>query len=139
MVSDDKKMLWERYKHDVELHRSYLDLVIKINALYYAITGAIVSFYFLHIGDDPLVKWSLLLPILMSIFLAYFFWRSADASRPSQAEIERVSEELGFQVPSAVAAVLELLLKIFFCLFVLVSIGLIILLFKDFKLCGYIK
>lgn len=64
---------WENYKHQVEIHRSYLDLVIKINAFYYAITGAIVSFYFLHIDKEPLVNFSLLLPLIMSAGLMVFF------------------------------------------------------------------
>ncbi len=34
---DDKAdgNLWERYKYEVEIHRSYLDLVIKNNTLKY--------------------------------------------------------------------------------------------------------
>ena len=136
-MDNNTSLLWERYKHDVELHRTYLDLVIKINVFYYAITGAIISFYFLHVKDEPLLKYSLILPFLMSIGLAIFFWRSAGASQPSQKEIARLAGALGFEVYSVVAAVLEFLLRIFFYMFMLVALGLLVLFFKDFSLCDF--
>ncbi|MCL4677271.1 MAG: hypothetical protein KJ017_01610 [Alphaproteobacteria bacterium] len=124
------KDLWERYKHDVDLHRSYLDLVIKINTFYYAITGAIVSFYFLHYENKPLVQYALILPFIMTIALAVFYWRCATAANISQKNLDDMAQELGFSVGSVVAKVLSSLLMIFFWLFVLTALGLTFLLFE---------
>lgn len=134
-----EEIAWNRYKHDVELHRTYLDLVVKINALYYAVTGAIISFYFLHIEKDPLIKYSLIFPLFMSLALAIFFWRSAKACKPSQDEIERLSKVLKFEAYSVVPTVLASLLRIFLGLFILTSLGLLVLLFKDVNFCNMIK
>lgn len=43
---DALEIKWNDFKLNVELHKSYLDLALKINLFYYAITGAILSFYF---------------------------------------------------------------------------------------------
>lgn len=56
----------------VELYKFYMDLTVKFNVFYYAVTGAILSFYFANQNIDD-VKYSLLLPILMSIAFAGFF------------------------------------------------------------------
>jgi len=68
---DDRELLWHQYQMNVDLYKGYLDLVVKINVFYYDITGAIVSFYFSN-ASEPLIKWSLLLPLLMSIALGVF-------------------------------------------------------------------
>lgn len=122
---------WEIYKHEVALHGGYLDLVIKINTFYYAITGAVVSFYFLHIGDKPFVKWSLVLPIAMTIALSVFYWKSANAAQISQRNLDSISQELEFKVGSVVAGVLAYLLRIFFWLFVITAFGLTVLFFEE--------
>lgn len=129
--SDD--LLWKRYEHDVNLHRGYLDLVLKLNIFYYAVTGAIISFYFLH-SSEPLIKYSLVLPFIMSVALAVFFWRAASAADISDKYIMDVAEKLGFDVYSAVAKVLSFLLRIFFCLMVISSAGIAILFLKDYIL-----
>lgn len=52
-MMDDRELLWKQYQLNIELYRTYLDLALKLNLFYYAITGAIVSFYFAH-PEDPL-------------------------------------------------------------------------------------
>ncbi len=135
MSGDDSSVSnWARYQHEVDLHRSYLDLVIKINAFYYAVTGAIVSFYFLHIDKEPLLKFSLILPLIMTIALAVFYFRAANAADISQKNIELLTKNLDFEVGSVVAAVLAFLLRVFFWLFLISAVGLFILLVKDYNI-----
>lgn len=53
----------------VDLFKHYLELTLKVNIFYYAITGAILSFYFSR--PDPLVlRWALVFPFIMSVVLA---------------------------------------------------------------------
>lgn len=131
----DMQFLWERYKYEVELHRSYLDLVIKINTFYYAITGAVVSFYFLHIHSEPLVKYSLILPFFMTLALAIFYWRCANAAEVSQGNIDKLAQNLQFDVGSVIAKILANLLRIFSVMFVITALGLLFLFLKDALLC----
>lgn len=69
---DTLEILWRQYSLTVELYKFYMDLTVKFNVFYYAVTGAILSFYFANQNIDD-VKYSLLLPILMSIAFAGFF------------------------------------------------------------------
>ncbi|HUH58112.1 MAG TPA: hypothetical protein VL020_06320, partial [Pseudomonadales bacterium] len=46
-----QEIYWRQYQLNIETYRGYLELVLKINGLYYAITGAIVSYYFGHAAE----------------------------------------------------------------------------------------
>jgi hypothetical protein len=50
--------LWQQYALHVDLYKFYLDLALKTNALFYGITGAILTYYFAHPGAQ-LIKYSL--------------------------------------------------------------------------------
>jgi hypothetical protein len=66
------EIFWRQYQLNIDTYRGYLDLVLKMNGFYYAVTGAIVSYYFAH-SSEELMKLSLVLPIVMSVALAVFF------------------------------------------------------------------
>jgi hypothetical protein len=67
---DDRELLWRQYQLNIDLYKGYLELIVKINVFYYAITGAILSFFFSN--QNHLTKFSLLLPLFMSIALEFF-------------------------------------------------------------------
>src|SRR5262245_42094202 len=69
----DRDLLWKQYSMHVDLYKSYLDITIKLNAFHYAITGAILSVYLAQVSKAPLLKWSLILPIGLSIGLVILF------------------------------------------------------------------
>ena len=69
------KVLWDQYSIFIELYKFYLTTIIKMNIFYYAITGAILSFYFIHSSVQYLI-FSLFLPIIFSIGLIIVFLRS---------------------------------------------------------------
>lgn len=56
---------WEQYKISIDNYKFYIEMTIKLNAFHYAITGAILSFYFTH-ADIGVAKWLLLLPVIFS-------------------------------------------------------------------------
>ena len=72
-----KDDLWKQYEISVDLYKHYLKLTIEINVFYYAITGAIVSYYFAHRAEAPDIRFALMLPILMSVLLALFLFTVA--------------------------------------------------------------
>jgi hypothetical protein len=45
---DEPELLWKQYQQNVDLYKFYLDLLIKFNVFYYAVTGAIISFVLAH-------------------------------------------------------------------------------------------
>ncbi len=120
------ELLWKQYELNVNLYRSYLELVLKVNLFYYAITGAIVSFYFAH-PSEPLVRLSLVLPLFMSLAFSGFFIYGAILSRHTRTEIFNIREALKLQTAPEVN-VLIVFLWIFATLFALVALGLLWLL-----------
>ena len=40
-----RDVLWKQYELHVTLYKSHMELVVKLMTFYYAVTGAIVSFY----------------------------------------------------------------------------------------------
>src|SRR5437667_9500969 len=69
---DERELLWKQYALNVDLYKFYLELVVKVNAFYYAITGAILAYYFQH-SMERLSRFAVLLPILFSLALSAIF------------------------------------------------------------------
>jgi hypothetical protein len=114
-------VLLKQYDIAVELFKFYLDLIIKLNVFYYAVTGGILSFYFSNLDVEG-IKYSLLLPFAMSISFALFFTYGACLMKPLREEVFAVRDALNLRV-SPDLHVLTVLLIIFTILFLLVAIS----------------
>jgi hypothetical protein len=119
--------LWKQYEISVDLYKHYLKLAVEINAFYYAITGAILSYYFAHKAEES-IRFALILPLLMSVFLALLFIYGAILNREMRAEVFRVRDALGLKAAPEFA-VLGWFLTIFAILKIMVAAGLAGLLF----------
>jgi hypothetical protein len=114
--------LWKQYEISVDLYKHYLKLAIEINVLYYAVTGALLSYYFAHKADGP-IRFALVLPLLMSVMLGGLFIYGAILNRISRAEMFRVRDGLRLQAAPDFA-VLSWFLSICATLMLSVSVGL---------------
>ena len=72
LPEENVDLLWKQFALNVDLYKFYLELVIKINVFYYAITGGILSYYFQH-RTDGVARYALLLPVLFSFGLGTTF------------------------------------------------------------------
>ncbi len=122
----DRELLWRQYQLHVDMYKHYLEITLKFNAFYYAITGSIVSFYFSR-ADLPLMVWSLTLPIIMSLTFGGFFLWGARHVTAVHDEVNQIVHTLGLTAPPAIR-VLAVALRMFGVLSVLVGIGLLSLL-----------
>jgi hypothetical protein len=104
----DPKLLWDEYKLQVETYRFYLELVIKINLFFYAITGGILSFYFAGVNKEQ-VQLALVLPLVMSVLLFAFFLFGGISNKTSQKQVKLLATELGFKVYHATITLTYLL------------------------------
>ena len=129
-VSPD--LLWKQYELHVNLYKTHMELVVKLMTFYYAITGAIVSYYFAH-PDIPLIRWALVLPFLFSVGLAVAAVRGTRDAGPVQTEIEGTAVALGLRIYPSTAALKHLLL-IAAITCVLVALGLLLLFFLNVPL-----
>lgn len=118
--------LWKQYQLLVDLHKHYLGLVLKFNAFYYAITGAVLSYYFANRQYAPLLWVALAFAAVLSLFFAALFVFGAIANRRVRDEFDRIRKRLQLLVfPEA--AVLTVALAGSALLFVLVAAGMIAL------------
>lgn len=125
---DNPELLWRQYQLHIDLYRSYLELLLKFNLFYYAVTGAILSYYFAH-QKEPLIKYSLLLPIAMSVAFTVFFVYSAIKSRHMRDEVNSIRDRLGFKVAPEIR-VLIFVLWIFAVLLTIIGSCLTLLLLR---------
>ena len=86
-----KTNAWEHYKVHIESYKHYFDLLLRLNVFYYAITGAILSFYFSH---DDLKRLVLLFPALMSFVFSAICAYGLVLLRIMKAELDAVRKEL---------------------------------------------
>ena len=93
-VSPDN-LLWKQYTVYVDLFKFYVDMTWKASTGFYAITGAILTYYFSHIPDNnPVLRYSLLLPILLSFVLTYIYHRGVQQTKHLDATLEYISKKL---------------------------------------------
>ena len=93
-ASPSPEILWRQYALLVDLYKFYLDVVIKMNAFYYGVTGAILAYFFKN-GSNPLVRYALVLPILFSIALALLFFYGAILMRVLRLDVFNIRDALG--------------------------------------------
>src|SRR5688500_5108469 len=73
---DPDNLLWKQYLVYVDLFKFYVDVTWKATTWFYAITGAILVYYFDHISDENLfLRYALLLPILLSVGFSLMYGR----------------------------------------------------------------
>ena len=126
-LQQKNEILWRQYQQNVDLYKFYMDLVIKFNIFYYAVTGGIISFYFAN-STIPNIKYSLLLPILMSICFAGFFIYGAIIMKYLRSEVFEIRDKLNLSVAPDVG-VLSVLLCIFSAIYIIISFSLGYLIF----------
>ena len=123
----DKDSLWKQYQLYVDLYKHYLDLVIKFNVFYYAVTGGILSFYFSKI-DVTFIRYSLLFPILLSFGISAFFFYGASLVKVMREDIVLIGKALRlYSFPEV--KILAILLYLSASLFLFVAVCLVVLFF----------
>jgi hypothetical protein len=72
MIENKNEWLWERYALYIDLYKYYFSMSLKINAFYFAVAGAVVTYYFANISI-PSIHLALFFPILLAIAIAILF------------------------------------------------------------------
>lgn len=124
---DHEELLWRQYNLNAELYKHYLKIVLEFNAFYYAITGAIVSYFFAH-ADLPMMRYALWLPLVMSVSFAGLLMYGAGLSGQNHAHVIQLRKDLGI-IGVAEPRLLGALLWVFAALKALIAFGLAYLLY----------
>jgi hypothetical protein len=120
------EILLREYESDLELFKFYLEISLKVAAFYYALTGALLSFYLTH-ATVPFAKWALLLPIILAGGLVSIFLSARPWLRLLQESVAAVGQRLELDmVPTF--QVLDMLLVLLGIALSLTGVALIVLL-----------
>ena len=114
-------LLWKQYCLHVDLYKFYLEIAVKVNVFYYAITGGILSFYFGN-PQEQLAKYALVLPAIMSAALGILFLVGSALLLLTRREVFSIRDKLGLETAPELG-VLSLFLVTFGIIFIGVSCG----------------
>ncbi len=118
-------VLLHQYETIVGLYKHHLDLVLKINIFLYAVTGAIVSFYFSQ-PNDGLIKYSLVFPAAMNLGYSYFFFISSEKFSFFDIDLKAITSKLNLISCPDIMTVKKML-RLSAWLFLSISLGLFLL------------
>lgn len=124
---DRVELIFNHYKIHIELYKHYLELLIKFNLFYYAITGAILSFYFSN-HTITFIQYLLIFPLIMSFAFSIFFFYASEKAKNSRKEVVDIAILLELKTFPELN-VLVILLKLFGSLFIIISFLLLTLIF----------
>jgi hypothetical protein len=83
-------LLWKQYVVYADLFKFYVDITWQATTWFYAITGAILVYYFDHVGgNNPFLRYSLVLPIALSFGLFTIYVRGL-------REVQELDENLWY-------------------------------------------
>lgn len=119
---DQSEIAWRQYQQHIDTYKFYLELVVKIIGLYFAVSGAMLSFYFAN-TDSEHAKLALYLPWLIGLGLTIFFSIGAFLSIVTRNDIFDLGKKLELEVTPE-TGVLTLLLAIFSFVLIACVIGL---------------
>lgn len=124
----EREILWRDYALSTDLYKFYFELLVKINVVYYAITGGIVSFCLSKFETANYVRWGLLLPTLMAAGLAIFFIYAAPFATTLRDKAYDLAKKLEIAVPRDFSP-LVFALRIFAVLHMIGALGLVVLMY----------
>ena len=122
----EREDLWKEFDKDIDLYKFYLELVLKASIFIFAITGALTSYCFSNSGK-PLIKLSLIIPLIMNVGFAYLCFKGASFADVLDKSHKRLSDELQIKLSFTLSPLHEVL-RLFTILYALVFIGLAVVL-----------
>jgi hypothetical protein len=92
---DEHSLLWKQYTVYVDLFRFYVDIAWRSCVWFYAITGALLAFYFDRIGQNrPYLAFSLLLPVAFSVGFCVLYRRGARQIADLRNKLDYIRDQL---------------------------------------------
>lgn len=118
---------WLEYDHHIKLYQYHLDIALKSNLFFYAITGGILAFIYDYDKEGRGLQFilALLLPILMSFSFAAVFLYGAYRWREVTFTIRVLKHELGIKRAPDVQ-ILSITLLFFGSIFIVVLLALLL-------------
>jgi hypothetical protein len=120
----ERELLWRQYALHVDLYKFHLDLSVKINVFYYAVTGAILTYYFQN-NFNGVAKYALLLPIAFSLALSGLLFYGAQLLGVTRQQLFAIRDRLNLETAPEMQ-VLVVFLRLFAVILAMTGTALLI-------------
>lgn len=124
---NEKELLWKEIETDLDLYKFYIELLIKASTFFFAITGGLVAYYLSHF-QQPLLRYSLILPVVMNMGFVLVCLASLGKVRLMIKDFKQSCTGAGFTQPYEMSPLLNLL-WIFSISYILIICGILYLIF----------
>lgn len=128
---DSDNLLWKQYNTYVDIFKFYVDVTWQIVTWFYAITGAILAYYLEHVKDNSYLRYALVLPAILSFGFFQIFSLGAQQNKDSVRWLNYIRAQLSLPGRPHIE-VLSKFLELSSQLFLLVSLGLVVLFVLSF-------
>jgi hypothetical protein len=96
---------WREYELLVDLYKFYLGLVVQTASAYFVIVGGILTLVLANVDDQPIVAWSLAVPVLLSLLGA----TAGFVARPKVEQLFSAVRQLGDELSVTLPPHIEIL------------------------------
>ena len=93
LSKEETNLLLKQLDIVTDFYKFFFDWVLKLDVFYYTITGAITSFCLAN-PRNGLLRWSLVLPIILSILLFSLFWSGRKGLKLTAREARHIGDRL---------------------------------------------
>lgn len=123
---DSDNLLWKQYNTYVDIFKFYINVVWQVITWFYAITGAILVYYFEHFKDNSYLRYALVLPAVLSFGFYQIFAFGAQQNKDLVRWLNYIRGQLNLPGRPHIE-VLGKFLELSSKLFLVVTLGLVIL------------
>ncbi len=128
---DPDNLLWKQYNTYVDVFKFYINVTWQVITWFYAITGAILVYYFDHAKDNSYLRYALVLPAILSFGFYQIFDFGAQQNKDLVRWLNYIRDQLNLPGRPHVE-VLGKFLELSSKLFLLVSLGLVVIFVLSF-------
>jgi hypothetical protein len=93
------ELLWRQYSLHYDVYKFHLDACVKYTSLLFAITGALLGYYFKELQGQPNAKWVLFPAVVMNLCMGIGCFVGGCMVEPRKREIDVIAKRFGFSSP----------------------------------------
>ena len=120
------ELLWRQYALHYDVYKFHLDSGVKYASLVFAITGALLGYYFKELQGQSNAKWVLFPGVVMNLCMGLGYFVGACMVGPRKREINVIAARFGFSSPPNMS-LLQVVLGLMCLVNVLTAVGLVVL------------
>ena len=93
------ELLWRQYSLHYDVYKFHLDACLKYTSLVFAITGALLGYYFKELQGQPHARWALFPAVVMNLCIGIGCFVAGRMVVPRKQEINAIARRFGFSSP----------------------------------------